>query len=172
MSLMTARDGAYVASTALVIGDVTLAEGANVWFGAVVRGDDAGIRIGAHTNVQDMSMLHSEPGADLVIGSNVTIGHHATVHCKRVGDNALIGMGAILLADAEIGEGCVIGAGALVPEGRKIPPRTKWVGVPAKQVGEVTQADIDTLVHHALAYEMRALIYSQGRVPKPSEVGR
>lgn len=172
MNLFEARDGAYVASTAVVIGDVTLSPGASIWFGAVVRGDDAGIRIGAHTNVQDLSMLHSEPGADLVIGSHVTIGHQATVHCKRIGDHALIGMGAILLADAEVGEGCIVGAGALVPEGKKLPPRTKWVGVPARQVGEVTEEDIRHLERHAAAYEKRALIYSQGRTPRPDEVGR
>lgn len=172
MDLFTVRDGAFVASTALVIGDVTLSPGASIWFGAVVRGDDAGIRIGAHTNVQDLSMLHSEPGADLVIGSYVTIGHQATVHCKRIGDRALIGMGAILLADVEVGEGCIVGAGALVTEGKKLPPRTKWVGVPARQVGEVTEEDIAHLEHHAAAYEKRALIYSQGRIPNPSEVGR
>lgn len=125
---------AWVAESATVTARVVLGEDANVWFGVVVRGDDAPITIGARTNIQDNAVVHVDPDAANVIGSDVTIGHGALVHGVRVHDHALIGMGAILLGGSEIGEGAVIGAGAVVAENTVIPPFSVAVGVPARVV--------------------------------------
>lgn len=126
--------GAYVATTASVLGQVRLGVGANVWYGVVIRGDDAPITIGARTNVQDGTVVHVDPGAANVIGADVTIGHGALCHGVRIDDRALIGMGAILLGGSVVGEGAIVGAGALVKEGQVVPPYTLVVGVPARVV--------------------------------------
>ena len=128
----TLGQGVFIAPGAYVVGDVHLGAGASVWFGAVVRGDVGWIRIGAHTNVQDGSIIHVTGGkANTTIGSE-TIGHRAVLHGCVVEDGCLIGMGSIVMDDAVIGEGSVVGAGALVPPGMIIPPGSVVVGVPAK----------------------------------------
>jgi carbonic anhydrase/acetyltransferase-like protein (isoleucine patch superfamily) len=131
---------AWVADNASVSGRVTLGEDANLWYGVVVRGDDAPIRIGARTNVQDNTVIHVDPGCENVIGDDVTIGHGALVHGVRIGDHALIGMGAILLGGSVVGEGALVGAGTLVPENAEIPPWHLAVGVPARVVRPLDEA--------------------------------
>lgn len=124
----------FVAENASIIGDVTLEKDASVWYGAVVRGDEEAIIIGEGSNVQDNAILHCDPGYPMTIGKNVTIGHGAIVHGCTVGDNTLIGMGAIVLNGAVIGKNVIVGAGALVKENDEIPDGAVVVGVPAKVV--------------------------------------
>ena len=152
---------AWVARGAVVAGDVRLGEDANLWFGVVVRGDDATIAIGARTNVQDGTVIHVDPGAHQVIGDEVTIGHGAICHGVRIDDHALIGMGAKLLSGSVVGEGAVVGAGAVVPENFEVPPWTLVVGVPARIVrtleGEARLADALRKAH---GYVQRAREYT------------
>ena len=130
--------GVYLAETAVVIGDVELGEHANVWFGSVLRGDVGAIRIGARSNIQDLAMVHMTHGlSNAFIGDDVTVGHSAIIHGARVGNGALIGMGAILLDNAEVGEQALVGAGALLPVGFRVPPRTLVLGRPAKVIREL-----------------------------------
>lgn len=130
---------AWIAPSADVMGDVTLGEHTSIWFQAVVRGDVHWIKIGDHTNVQDGSVLHVTNGRfPLTIGSRVTIGHKALLHGCTVGDDCLIGMGAILLDDVEVGSGSVVAAGALLPPGKKYPPNSLILGSPAKAVRTLT----------------------------------
>lgn len=152
----------FVAETARVIGDVRLADGVSVWYGAVLRGDMAPITVGARTNLQDLCVLHCDWERDLVIGSDVTVGHGAIVHARRVGDTCLIGMGSILLGGAEIGDGCLVGAGAVVREGAKIPPRSVVVGVPGKVIGATTDAQLADFVERAARYWEVAQRHARG----------
>ena len=133
---------AFVAETAAVIGDVEIGKDSSVWYGAVVRGDEAPIRIGEKTNVQDNCVLHCDAGTSMNIGENVTIGHGAIVHGATIGDNVLIGMGAIILNGATIGDNAVIGAGAVVKENADIPAASLVVGVPAKVIRTLTEEQI------------------------------
>ncbi len=125
-------DGAWVAPTAVVAGDVTLASGVSVWFGTVIRSEVASVTIGADSNIQDNSVIHTDPGFDVNIGERVTVGHRVILHGCTIGDDVLIGMGAVVLNGAVVGEGALIGAGAVVTEGAIIPPHTVAVGIPAK----------------------------------------
>lgn len=124
----------WVAPSADLIGDVRLAAGSSVWFGAVIRGDNTPIIVGTDSNIQEGAMLHSDPGAPLTIGARCTIGHHAVLHGCTIEDEVLIGMGAIILNRAVIGAGSIVGAGALVTEGKVFPPGSMIVGAPAKAV--------------------------------------
>jgi carbonic anhydrase/acetyltransferase-like protein (isoleucine patch superfamily) len=142
----------WVAPDAHVIGRVVLAEDVGVWFGAVIRGDNEPIEIGARTNIQEGAMLHSDPGSPLIIGANVTVGHHAILHGCTVGDNALIGMGATLLNRARIGANCIVGANALVTEGKEFPDFSLIVGAPAKAVRTLDPATAETLRASATHY--------------------
>lgn len=129
---------AWIAENAVIIGNVELGPRVNVWYNCVIRGDLNRIIIGAETNVQDGAIIHVEAeDGPCRIGERVTIGHGAIVHGCEVADNALIGMGAIVLSWARLGAGCFIAAGAVVKEHAIIPPRTLWAGVPAKQRGQV-----------------------------------
>jgi carbonic anhydrase/acetyltransferase-like protein (isoleucine patch superfamily) len=152
--------GVWVAPSADVIGDAVLAAGASVWFGAVVRGDNGLIAIGARSNVQDGAVLHSDPGFPLVIGADVTIGHRAVVHGCTIGDGALIGMGAIVLNGASIGAGCLIGAGALVTERKIFAPGQLIVGAPARAVRALSMAEREQLLASAAGYAARARHYT------------
>lgn len=137
-------EGVYLAETAVVVGDVELGPDASVWFGAVVRGDVGWVRIGARSNVQDLSMIHMTTGtSNTEIGDDVTIGHGVIVHGATIGDGALIGMGSILLDNARIGERALIGAGSLVSGGQTIPPRVLALGRPARVVRELTAEECE-----------------------------
>ena len=130
---------AFVADNAVLAGDVTLAEGSSVWYGAVLRADTGRITIGAGSNVQDNAVLHTGPGLDVVVGRNVSIGHSAVVHGCTVGDDCLIGMHATVLNGAVIGDGSLVAAGALVTENAVIPAGSLVVGVPGKVVRAVSE---------------------------------
>lgn len=142
----------WVAPDARVIGRVVLAEDVGVWFGAVIRGDNEPIRIGARTNIQEGAMLHSDPGSPLTVGADVTVGHHAILHGCTVGDNALIGMGATVLNRARIGANCIVGANALVTEGKEFPDFSLVVGAPAKAVRTLDPGTAATLRASAAHY--------------------
>ena len=128
---------AWIAPSAELIADVVLGDQASVWFGAVIRADNTPITIGARSNVQEGAMLHSDPGTPLTIGEDCTIGHHAILHGCTVGARTLIGMGAIILNRAVIGEDCIVGAGALVTEGKEFAAGSLIVGSPARAVRQL-----------------------------------
>ena len=132
---------AYVHPTAVLIGDVTLHENASVWFGTVLRGDMDRIEIGARSNVQDNSTIHTDEGEPTIIGTDVTIGHNALVHSSVVEANVLIGQASVLVGGCVIGTGSIVGAGAVVPAKMTVPPRSLVVGVPAKVVREAKPDD-------------------------------
>lgn len=157
---------AFVASTASVTGRVALGPGASLWYGVVVRGDDAPITIGARTNVQDGAVVHVDPECPQAIGSDVTIGHGALCHGVRIDDLALVGMGAILLGGSVVGEGAIVAAGALVREGQHVPPWTLVVGVPARVVRTLDPATRRAeALAHAAGYVERAREHAGGRWP-------
>ena len=150
---------AYVAESATVLGRVTLASKASVWFGAVVRGDNDDIVIGDGSNVQDGAVLHVDPGFPMKIGARVSIGHQAMLHGCSVGDGTLIGIQAIVLNGAVIGPDSLVGAGALVTEGKQFPARSLILGSPAKVVRELTEQDLLMLRGAADSYVRRAVTY-------------
>ena len=127
-------EGAWVADSAQVIGQVEMAENANVWYGCVVRADTEKIRIGRNTNIQDLSVLHADPGVPLTIGDNVTVGHQVMLHGCTVGDGTLIGIQSVVLNNAKIGRNCIVGAGSVVTEGKEFPDNSLIVGSPAKAI--------------------------------------
>lgn len=146
------HEDTFIADTASVIGDVNIGKGSSVWYGAVVRGDIENITIGEFTNIQDNSVVHTETDIPTKIGDYTVVGHNAIVHGCTVGDNCLIGMGAIILNKAVIGDNCIIGAGALVSEGKVIPPNSLVLGIPGKVVREVTDEEIESIKKNALRY--------------------
>jgi carbonic anhydrase/acetyltransferase-like protein (isoleucine patch superfamily) len=144
---------AWIAPGAVVVGDVEIGAESSLWYGAVLRGDVHGIRVGARTNLQDGCILHvTRDRFACVLGDEVTVGHRAVVHGCRVGDGALIGIGAIVLDGAEVGAGALIGAGSVVTPGTAIPERWLALGVPAKPVRELTPAEVAEQRARALAY--------------------
>lgn len=146
------HESAFVAWNAEVLGDVELAEGSSVWFGAVIRADINEVRIGRNTNVQDCSVIHIDHERSCVLGEGVTVGHGAILHGCVVGDYSLVGMGAVILDGAEIGSESIVGAGALVTQGKKFPPRSMILGSPAKVVRELSPEETASLRHHAEEY--------------------
>ena len=155
-------DFCWVADSAAVIGKVELGEEVGIWFGTVLRGDNEWIRIGARTNLQEMVMVHTDPGYPVTIGEGCTIGHRAIVHGCTIGDNSLIGMGAIVLNGAVIGRNCLIGAGALVKERMEIPDNSLVVGSPARVIREIDAAGEDGLRKSAASYVARARQFANG----------
>jgi carbonic anhydrase/acetyltransferase-like protein (isoleucine patch superfamily) len=144
--------GAWVAESADVMGAVELGEHASVWFGAVVRGDTAHIKIGNNSNVQDGSVLHADDGVPLEIGADVTIGHQVMLHGCTIGDGSLIGIQAVVLNHAKIGKGCIVGAGSLVTEGKEFPDYSMILGSPAKVVRQLDAATVEKLRMSAQHY--------------------
>jgi carbonic anhydrase/acetyltransferase-like protein (isoleucine patch superfamily) len=142
---------------------VELGPDVNLWFGAVVRGDDERIEIGARTNLQDNAVVHADPGVVNRIGEDCVIGHQALLHGARVGDRCLIGMGSILLSRSEVGDECIVGAGAIVTEGKRIPPRSLVLGAPARVVREVTDEEIAFILEAAAGYVEKARGHCEGR---------
>lgn len=150
----------FVAANATVIGDVVLADRASVWFGSVLRADVGRIRIGAESNIQDLSVIHVDSGGfDTLIGAGVTVGHRVVLHGCTVRDFALIGMGSVLLNGCEIGEECIVGAGSLVTVGTRIPPRMLALGSPAKAVRPLKEAELASLRESAAHYVSYAAMY-------------
>lgn len=134
--------GAYIAPTACVMGDVEIGEDTSVWYNAVIRADQNSVRIGKRCSIQDCAVIHMDNERGVVIGDDVTIGHGAIVHGCEIGDNTLIGMGAVILNGAKIGKNCLIGAGALVTQNTVIPDGMMAFGSPAKVRREMTEADM------------------------------
>lgn len=157
------EEGAWVAPGAHVMGDVVLGAEASVWYNSVIRGDVHRIRIGARTNIQDLSLVHIDTGtAPTHIGEDVTVGHRAIIHGCTIGDRCLIGMGSIVLSGAEIGEESLVGAGALVPPGKSFPPRSLLIGTPARVVREVTDEEVEGFLESARHYAALARRHAAG----------
>jgi len=152
----------YVADNATVIGDVTLCNQSSVWFGAVLRGDIEPITVGERSNIQDNSVAHTSRNYPVVLGNDVTVGHKVTLHGCRVGNNCLIGMGAILLDGCEIGDNCIIGAGTVVAQNRKIPAGSLAVGTPAKVIRTLSEEDALTIRKFADRYVLLQARYRKG----------
>jgi carbonic anhydrase/acetyltransferase-like protein (isoleucine patch superfamily) len=153
---------AFVADSAEVIGRVSLGDGVSVWFNAVLRGDSDTLTVGAGSNIQDGSVLHADTGYPLVIGENVTVGHQVMLHGCTIGDESLIGIGAVVLNGARIGRNCIVGAGALVTEGKEFPDGSLIVGAPAKVVRELTDAQKAGLKASASHYVHNGRRYQAG----------
>ena len=154
---------AWIAPTAAVIGDVTIGAGSNVWYHCVLRGDTNFIRIGAGTNIQDGTIIHVNRAAEAtIIGDHVTVGHAAIIHACTIGDESLIGIGAIVLNGAKIGKNCLVGAGALVTEGKEFPDGSMILGSPAKVVRQLTPEQIEGLARSALGYVENAKRFRAG----------
>ena len=156
---------AYVADSAQVMGAVTLAADSSVWFQTVLRGDTERITVGADSNVQDGSVLHTDVGYPLVIGERVTIGHGVMLHGCTIGDESLIGIGAVVLNGARIGKHCLVGAGSLVTEGKEFPDGSMILGSPAKVVRQLTPEQIEGLRRSAQHYMDNARRYRNGLQP-------
>jgi carbonic anhydrase/acetyltransferase-like protein (isoleucine patch superfamily) len=154
--------GAWVADNATVIGNVSLAENASVWFGAVLRGDTEPITLGRGSNIQDGSVVHTDYGLPCTVGENVTVGHQVTLHGCTIGDGALIGIGATILNGAVIGANCLVGAGALVTENARFPEGMLILGAPAKAVKPLTPEQIERLRGGAAHYVENAQRYARG----------
>lgn len=135
----------WIAPTAVLIGRVILKRNASVWFGAVLRGDNEPITVGENSNVQDGCVLHTDPGFPLTIGPNVTIGHCVMLHGCSIGENSLVGIGAIVLNGARIGRNCIVGAHALLPEGKDIPDNSMVLGSPGRVVRQLGEKDVEML---------------------------
>ncbi len=160
-----ADDTVFVAPGAQVVGRVVLGAQTGIWFNAVLRGDNEPITVGARSNVQDMTMIHTDPGAPVTIGEGCTIGHRAIVHGCTIGDNTLVGMGAIVLNRARIGKNCLIGAGALITEGKDIPDGSLVVGAPGKVIRQLDEGAIAALRMSAETYVQNAARFLKDLAP-------
>ena len=158
----------FVADSARVIGRVRLGDRASVWFGAVLRGDNEPIEIGAGSNVQDCAVLHTDPGFPLRVGDGVTIGHQAMLHGCSVGDGSLIGIQAVVLNGARIGRNCLVGAGAVVTEGKEFPDSSLILGAPARVVRTLDEAQIAGMRANARTYVERAALFSSSLKELPA----
>ncbi|WP_462380260.1 gamma carbonic anhydrase family protein [Pseudomonas sp. Marseille-QA0892] len=157
-----AHPESWIAPSADVVGKVRLDEGASVWFGAVIRGDNELIHIGRNSNVQDGAVLHTDMGSPLTLGTGVTVGHQAMLHGCEVGDYSLVGIHAVVLNGAKIGRHCIIGANALVTEGKVIPDGSLVMGSPARVVRELTEEQRRGLEASAAHYVDNARRYARG----------
>ena len=164
---MQAIQDYYVASNAVIRGDVVLGAGVNIWFGTIIRGDLARISLAPRVNIQDGCIVHTDKDAPQTIEEGVVVGHAAVLHGSRIGRDSLIGIGARLLGGCEIGEECLIAAGALVTENRRIPPRSVVMGVPGKVVRPVTDEDVARTREISAHYLEMAQRYVRGAYPAP-----
>lgn len=151
-------NAAFVAHNATVIGNVTIAPGASIWYGAVVRADVETIAIGECTNIQDGAILHGDPGKPTVLEDYVTVGHRAVIHSAHIERGSLIGIGAIVLDGVRVGAGSIIGAGAVVT--KDVPERSLVVGIPAKVLRELVDEEVKDLIDHAKKYEQLAIVHA------------
>jgi carbonic anhydrase/acetyltransferase-like protein (isoleucine patch superfamily) len=152
-------DGAFVAANAIVTGDVTLGRDVGIWFGCVVRGDDAPLTIGRRTNIQDLTMIHADTDVPNIIGEEVTVGHRCVLHGARIEDRCLIGMGAVLLGGSRIGAESLVAAGAVVKENFVVPPRSLVAGVPGKIVRSLSDAEVEMIRRSAEGYVRKIRLY-------------
>ncbi|MCC5861412.1 MAG: gamma carbonic anhydrase family protein [Gammaproteobacteria bacterium] len=157
----------YIAPSAQVIGEVVLGENASIWFGAVVRGDCETISIGAGTNIQDGAVLHTDPGAPLVIGERCTVGHLVMLHGCTLGNHCLVGIGSVILNHARIGNNCIVGANSLVTEGKTFPDGSLIMGSPAKVVRALDEAQIAKLAQGADHYIENGRRFARELRPDP-----
>ena len=157
-------DNAYVAPSAQIIGNVKMADHSSVWFGAVIRGDNDLIEIGARTNIQDNSVLHTDPGIPLIIGDGVIVGHQVMLHGCKIGENTLIGIGATILNGAEIGKNCIIGAHSLITEGKVIPDGSMVVGSPGRIIKSLTEQHFQMLRINSEVYVANAKRFNQNLI--------
>jgi carbonic anhydrase/acetyltransferase-like protein (isoleucine patch superfamily) len=139
----------FIAETATLIGDVELAPGTSIWYGAVLRGDTNIIRVGENTNIQDLCVLHGDADWPVLIGSRVTVGHGAILHGCKVGDDCLVGMASVIMNGCVIGTGSIVAGGTVLAPGTEVPPRSLVVGVPGKVRREVTKEEIESLIRHS-----------------------
>ena len=151
----------WVAPNANVIGDVTLEKNTSIWFNATLRGDIENIHVGEGSNVQDGSVLHTDPGYPLKIGKNVTVGHLVMLHGCTIGDNSLIGIGAVILNNAKIGNNCVIGAKSLITENKEISDNSLVVGSPGRVIRKVTDEEVKAIKENAIRYQENWKKYSK-----------
>lgn len=158
---------AFIADFVTISGDVEIGDESNIWFNTVIRGDISPTIIGKRVSIQDNSVLHQSPNNPLIIEDEVTIGHQVILHSCIIRKKALIGMGSIILDEAEIGEGAYIGAGSLVPQGKKIPPNTLAFGRPAKVIRELKEADIKDMERIVREYAVRGQYYKSLQNPTP-----
>ena len=158
-------ENVWIAPSAQVIGNVRLGTESSVWFNAVLRADNEPMTIGARTNIQDGSVLHSDPGSPLTIGEGVTVGHKVMLHGCTVGDNSLIGINAVVLNRAVIGKNSIVGAGALIPEGKVFPDGVLLIGSPARVARELTEEQIERLRLSAAHYVWNAQRFAKGLKP-------
>lgn len=161
---------ALVADSATIVGSVFLGEHANVWFGAIIRGDNDDINIGAYSNIQDAAVLHADAGYPIRLGEYVSVGHQAMLHGCHVGDGSLIGIQAVLLNGSVIGKNCLVAAGALVTEGKVFPDNVLILGSPAKAVRTLSAQEVSRLKKTATSYVQRSHNYKSGlkRMGQPS----
>jgi len=153
---------AWIAEQAQVMGNVILEKDTSVWFGAVLRGDTESISIGQESNVQDGAVLHADHGMPLVVGERVTVGHMVMLHGCTIGDESLIGIGAVVLNGAKIGKNCLVGAGSLVTEGKTFPDGSMIMGRPAKVVRELSAEEMEGLRQSSRSYVANGKRYRQG----------
>lgn len=146
----------WVANSAELIGDIELGDNTSVWFGAVIRADNAKIKLGNNSNVQENSVIHTDDGIEVTIGEGVTIGHLAMIHGCTIGDNSLIGIGAIVLNNAVIGKNCIVGANAVVTENMQVPDNSLVVGSPAKVIKTLGEVHVAMLQASATHYVKKA----------------
>ena len=151
----------WVAPNATIIGDVTLEKNTSIWFNATLRGDIENIYIGEGSNVQDGSVLHTDPGFPLKVGKNVTIGHLVMLHGCSIGDNSLIGIGAVILNNAKIGKNCIIGAKSLIAENKEIPDNSLVVGSPGRVIRKVSDEEAKLITKNAIRYQDNWKKYSK-----------
>jgi carbonic anhydrase/acetyltransferase-like protein (isoleucine patch superfamily) len=157
--LPSIAETAFIADYTTITGDVTIGEESSVWFNTVIRGDVAPVIIGRKVNIQDNSVLHQSPDNPLILEDEATIGHQVILHSCKIRKKALIGMGSIILDNAEVGEGAFIGAGSLVPQGKIIPPNTLAFGRPAKVIRELNEEDILDMQRITKEYAEKAQYY-------------
>jgi carbonic anhydrase/acetyltransferase-like protein (isoleucine patch superfamily) len=155
-------ESCFVAASADIVGDVTIGAGSSVWYGAVIRGDIAPVVIGRNVSIQDNSVVHVLKDVATFIGDNVAVGHSAVIHAATVEENCLIGMGAIVLDEARIGQGSLVGAGALVPPRKSIPPRSQVMGAPCVITKQLSEADEQGFIEHAQRYALLSRDYLDG----------
>lgn len=167
VTYMRAIKDFYVASNAIITGDVVLEAGANIWYNCVVRGDLSRITFKARANLQDGCIVHTDHDSPMTIDEGVVVGHRAVLHGLSIGRDSLIGMGAVLLSGCEIGAECLIAAGTLVTEGRRIPPRSMVMGVPGRVVREVSDEQLERIRATAAHYLEMAQRYVRGAYPAP-----